>query len=50
MRNVIVSNLISLDGFYAGPAGEIDWFVNIPDKEFEAYGIKLMESIDTMLF
>ena len=50
MRKVIVSNLISLDGFYAGPAGEIDWFVNIPDTEFEAYGIKLMESIDTMLF
>lgn len=26
MRKVVVSNLISLDGFIAGPSGEIDWF------------------------
>ncbi len=50
MRKVIVSNLISLDGFYAGPQGEIDWFAGIADKEFEAYAIQLIDSIDTMLF
>ena len=50
MRKVIVSNLISLDGCYAGPDGEIDWFQNIADKEFEDYAVRLIDSIDTMLF
>ena len=27
MRKIIVSNLSSLDGYLAGPNGEIDWFV-----------------------
>ena len=50
MRKLIVSNLISLDGFMAGPAGEIDWFTGLADKEFEEYGVRLIESIDTILF
>ena len=50
MRKIIVSNLISLDGYYAGPNGEIDWFVNIADKEFEEYSVSLIKSVDTMLF
>ncbi|GHO85935.1 dihydrofolate reductase family protein [Dictyobacter formicarum] len=25
MRKVIVSEMITLDGFFAGPDGEIDW-------------------------
>ncbi|OHD74870.1 MAG: hypothetical protein A2V99_08765 [Spirochaetes bacterium RBG_16_67_19] len=50
MRKLIVSNLLSLDGFMAGPGGEIDWFTGLADKEFEQYGIQLMESIDTILF
>jgi hypothetical protein len=32
MRKVIVFNRISLDGFFAGPQGEIDWFVQ--DDEY----------------
>jgi dihydrofolate reductase len=50
VRSVIVSNLISLDGCMAGPKGEIDWFTGIADKEFEAYAVDLINSIDTMLF
>jgi dihydrofolate reductase len=50
MRKVIVSNLISLDGCYAGPNGEIDWFQNIADEEFEDYAVRLIDSIDTMLY
>lgn len=50
MRKVLVSNLISLDGFIAGPKGEIDWFVNIADKEFENYAVGLIDAVDTMLF
>lgn len=50
MRKIIVSNLVSLDGFMAGPDGNIEWFVNITDKEFEDYAVNLMNSVDTMLF
>jgi dihydrofolate reductase len=50
MKKVIVSNLVSLDGYFAGPNGEIDWFVSLADKEFEAYAIDLMSTVDTMLF
>jgi dihydrofolate reductase len=50
VRKLIVSNLVSLDGFLAGPKGEIDWFTGIADKEFEKYGIELLESVDTILF
>lgn len=48
MRKVIVSNLMSLDGFMAGPNGEIDWFV--VDKEFDAYARELFAGVDTLLF
>jgi hypothetical protein len=27
MRNIIVSNYITLDSFFAGPNGETDWFI-----------------------
>jgi dihydrofolate reductase len=50
VRKIIVSNLQSLDGFMAGPNGEIDWFANLVDKEMEAYSIGLISTIDTMLF
>jgi dihydrofolate reductase len=50
MRKVIVSNLVSLDGYFAGPNGEVDWFINLADKEFEADAIDLIGTVDTMLF
>lgn len=48
MRKVIVSNLMSLDGFMAGPGGDIDWFV--VDEEFDGYARELFASVDTLLF
>jgi dihydrofolate reductase len=50
MRKLILSNLISLDGFMAGPAAEIDWFTGLADKEFEEYAVRLLESVDAILF
>jgi hypothetical protein len=35
MRKIIESNYVSLDGFFAGPNGEYDWFVW--DEETEEY-------------
>lgn len=48
MRKIIVSNLVSLDGFMAGPEGEIDWF--LWNEETAQYAKELAESIDTILF
>ena len=48
MRKIIVSNYVSLDGFIAGPDGEIDWFVW--DEEMAEYSRDLLSSIDTLLF
>lgn len=48
MRRVIVSMMVTLDGFIAGPNGEIDWH-NV-DDEFNEYAIDLLNSVDTLLF
>ena len=48
MRKVIVSNLMTLDGFFAGPAGELDWFVW--DVEMAEYMKEQLGALDTILF
>lgn len=48
MRRVVVSNLMSLDGFFEGPNKEFNWFV--PGQEFLEYASKLLCSVDTILF
>lgn len=48
MRKIIVSNYVTLDGFFAGPNGEWDWFVW--DEETAKYSKDLLKSIDTILF
>src|SRR4051812_6027332 len=47
MRKVIMFNRISIDGFFAGPNGEIDWFVN--DTEVDKALHEMMQP-DTILF
>ena len=48
MRKLFVSNLISVDGYIAGPKGELDWH-NV-DAEFNVYAHSMLDSIDTILF
>ncbi len=48
MRRIIVSNLMSLDGFFEGPNHELDWFV--VDEEFFAYARDMLRSVDTIVF
>ncbi|HVC37013.1 MAG TPA: dihydrofolate reductase family protein [Gammaproteobacteria bacterium] len=48
MRRIIVSNLMSLDGFMEGPNGELDWFV--VDEEFFGYAREMLGEVDTILF
>jgi dihydrofolate reductase len=48
MRKVILSNLVTLDGFFAGPNGELDWF--IVDEELNEYANDLLSKVDAILF
>ena len=48
MRKIIVSNLVSLDGYFEGPNAELDWFT--VDEEFNGYAEELLNSVDTILF
>ncbi len=48
MRNVIVSNMVSLDGFFEGPNHELDW--HVVDEEFFAYAKEMLNSVDAILF
>ncbi len=48
MRKVIVFNLATLDGFFAGPGGEIDW--HHVDEEFNEFAIAQLNSAGGLLF
>jgi dihydrofolate reductase len=48
MRKIIVSEMISVDGFFAGPNGEIDWH-NV-DGDFNKFAIDQLRKADTLLF
>jgi dihydrofolate reductase len=45
MRKVLYRVATSLDGYIAGPHGELDWIVHDPSVDFA----KLYESVDTVL-
>jgi dihydrofolate reductase len=45
MRRVLYRVAISVDGYIAGPRGEIDWIVHDPAVDFT----KVYESVDTVL-
>jgi dihydrofolate reductase len=47
MRKVIMFNSVSLDGYYAGPNGEIDWFTHDPEVDNAAHQ---MMTPDTIIF
>ena len=48
MRNIIVFDNVTLDGFIAGPNGELDWALQ--DDEITQYSKAGQSSIDTFLF
>ena len=51
MRKVVVMNRVSLDGFFTGPKGEIDWFIHDPeiDQALHEAGPDAIPA-DTVLF
>jgi dihydrofolate reductase len=48
MAKVLVSNLISLDGYIEGPNGEFDW--PVVEDEFFRYAESMLQSADVLLF
>jgi dihydrofolate reductase len=47
MRRLIVSNLISLDGYASGPGGDV---MALPfDSTFSGYNLELMQAADTLV-
>ena len=47
MKKLIVTNWTTLDGFIAGPNGEMDWVLG--DDELSAYEIGMVSDADTLL-
>ena len=48
MRKIFVFNLITLDGFFAGPKGEIDW--HNYDQEMGIYSAEQMKTLGGLIF
>ncbi len=48
MRKVISFNMSTLDGFFAGPKGEIDWH-NV-DGEFNEFAIQQLNTVGGLIF
>ncbi|TGM58430.1 dihydrofolate reductase family protein [Leptospira adleri] len=48
MRKIIFQMMITADGYYEGPNGEIDW--HVVDEEFNDYAIDFLNQIDALLF
>ncbi len=48
MRKIIVQEMLSADGFFCGPDGEIDWH-NV-DAEFNEMAIAFLDTVDTLVF
>ncbi len=48
MRKIIVFNLVTIDGFFAGPSGELDW--HNYDDEMGAHSAEQMKSLSALIF
>jgi dihydrofolate reductase len=46
--NVIMFNMVTLDGFFAGPNGELDW--HHVDAEFNDFAIAQLDSAEGLIF
>jgi dihydrofolate reductase len=49
-RRVIVQELVSVDGFVAGPSGELDFFEAVSDySEVDQDNLSILDQVDTIL-
>lgn len=49
MRKIITTTWVTLDGYIAGPKGEMDWIGEIYDEAMGQYEFDLVSSADTLL-
>jgi dihydrofolate reductase len=49
MRNIITTTWVTLDGYIAGPNGEMDWIGEIYDEAMGKYESELVSQADTLL-
>ncbi len=49
MRKLFSFNMVTLDGFFEGPNGEIDWH-NADNQEFNEFAIEQTGEADTLVF
>ncbi len=49
MRKIIVTMWMTLDGYVAGPNGEMDWIGELYDEAMGTYEYNLISSADTLL-
>ncbi|WP_405146062.1 dihydrofolate reductase family protein [Sphaerisporangium sp. NBC_01403] len=49
MRKVILAEFLTLDGFIEGPAGEMDWDMEVFDDDMERYADEQITGVDTLL-
>ena len=49
MRRIITTTWVTLDGFIAGPTGDMGWVGEIYDAAMGAYEGALVEAVDTLL-
>jgi dihydrofolate reductase len=47
MSKLILHNMTSLDGFYAGPNGELDW--HYADAEHDEVAVEMLDSAEALL-
>ncbi|PJZ55559.1 dihydrofolate reductase family protein [Leptospira barantonii] len=48
MRKIIFQMMTSLDGYFEGPSGTLDW--HVVDEEFNLYAIDLLNNVDALIF
>ncbi len=48
MRKLILQMMVSIDGFYRGPKGELDWH-NV-DREFNEYAADFLNNVGMLIF
>jgi dihydrofolate reductase len=48
LRRLIASEMVTVDGFFAGANGELDWFVQ--GEELDEFANNLLDSVDTILY
>ena len=46
MGKLVLSMTMSLDGFFAGPGGELDWMTQAPDPEFSRDNVSFFDRFD----